>query len=246
MIVPPVSPITGDERANGKPAPPLVGTDNIARAAGTTDPALPVAEFLNRELSWLEFNRRVLHEAKDARNPLLERVKFLEIFTSNLDEFFMKRVGGLAPADRGGSGVADRRRAYAVAAVGGDPQGGAADARGAGGHLQTPGAAGAHRKRDSSFGMGAVARSRPPGGSAIFPREYFSGADAARGRSGASVSVYLESFRFAGRGADAAGAQRADVCPGEGAGDVAALGARGQRRDGWPVPLCAAGGHHPQ
>ncbi|HEX4794645.1 MAG TPA: polyphosphate kinase 1 [Humisphaera sp.] len=94
MIVPPVSPITGDERANGKPAPTAAGADNVARAA-TADAAVPAAEFLNRELSWLEFNRRVLHEAKDARNPLLERVKFLEIFTSNLDEFFMKRVGGL-------------------------------------------------------------------------------------------------------------------------------------------------------
>ncbi|MGB5590055.1 MAG: RNA degradosome polyphosphate kinase, partial [Gammaproteobacteria bacterium] len=51
--------------------------------------------YLNRELTWLEFNRRVLHEAQDPRNPLLERVKFLAIMSSNLDEFFMKRLGGL-------------------------------------------------------------------------------------------------------------------------------------------------------
>jgi polyphosphate kinase len=51
--------------------------------------------YLNRELTWLEFNRRVLHEAEDKRTPLLERLKFIAIVSANLDEFFMKRIGGL-------------------------------------------------------------------------------------------------------------------------------------------------------
>jgi len=62
--------------------------------------------YLNRELTWLAFDSRVLHEAEDPRTPLLERVKFLAISASNLDEFFMKRIGGLK--QQVGAGLRER------------------------------------------------------------------------------------------------------------------------------------------
>ena len=59
--------------------------------------------YINRELSWLDFNARVLEEAQDERNPLLERVKFMAIVASNLDEFYEIRVAGLLQLHESGA-----------------------------------------------------------------------------------------------------------------------------------------------
>ena len=80
----------------GEPAPFVTPADPtpVPGAAASHDLSRP-EYYLNRELTWLNFNFRVLHEAEDPRTPLLERLKFLSIVGSNLDEFFMKRIGGL-------------------------------------------------------------------------------------------------------------------------------------------------------
>ncbi|MCO8271988.1 RNA degradosome polyphosphate kinase [Actinoplanes sp. TRM 88003] len=70
-------------------------SDLIEAPDGPDLPELPEDRFLNRELSWLDFNSRVLALAEDQETPLLERAKFLAIFASNLDEFYMVRVAGL-------------------------------------------------------------------------------------------------------------------------------------------------------
>jgi polyphosphate kinase len=82
---------SGEPAATTPPATARAAADQAKPTPSLDDPSL----YLNRELTWLQFNRRVLHEATDSRTPPLERLKFFAIFASNLDEFFMKRIGGL-------------------------------------------------------------------------------------------------------------------------------------------------------
>ena len=98
-----LSPATGTDREDSPPdatpdAPP-------AATASAIENPLPEDRYLNRELSWLDFNGRVLALAADTSLPLLERAKFLAIFASNLDEFYMVRVAGLKRRDEMGLSV---------------------------------------------------------------------------------------------------------------------------------------------
>ena len=154
-------------------------------------PAADQPRYLDRELSWLEFNARVLALAENASLPLLERAKFLAIFSSNLDEFFQVRVGiegsarGRHPSDvtrRHGPGRATPR----------DPRAGRGARDVAGRGVHEGGRARAARGGRGVRRLGRPRRRRAVAAHARVRRPHLPGAHAARRRSVAPVPVHLE------------------------------------------------------
>ena len=169
--------------------------------------------YINRELSWLDFNQRVLDQALDDTHPLLERVKFLAIVSSNLDEFFMVRVASLLRKQR--AGAIDRTSIDGMTV----PALLAAIRQRAAGMLKDSTAcwndaapAGPGRRGRPLSRSGRLHRRDPPVPGRVLPFRDLSAADAAGLRSRPSVPVHLASqqeLRGGGASAAAHGASRA-------------------------------------
>ena len=155
------------------------------------------SRFFNRELSWLQFNRRVLEEAENERHPLLERLRFLSISASNLDEFYMVRVAGLrgqvlagieTPSVDGLSPVEQLEQINrSVAELTAEQQENWVKLE------ALLAEAGIHVLSADQMSRGRACLAR-----GAFPRPYFPGADAGRRRSRASLSFHPE-FRLHAR-----------------------------------------------
>ena len=192
------------------------------------DPGL----YINRELSWLRFNERVLEEALDPANPLLERVNFLTIFYSNLDEFFMVRVSGLLQQRKAGVHRAAAGRHVAGRAAPDHPRAPAADAAASRRLLdgRPPARSGQERhprRRPPRARRRAAGRVAPP-----FRGRAVPGPHAARLRPRPSVPAHLQSQHQPG-GGGARPRRRREVRSTQGAGELpapAAGGGRGERR----------------
>ncbi len=159
---------------------------------GDRNPTPPRARLLNRELSWLDFNARVLALAEDADRPLLERAKFLAIFASNLDEFVQVRVSGLQEQVAGGDPHPLARRDGPAPAAPGDQR--------ADGRARHPSRRALHQgdrarargRRHRLLEVGRARRRRPRVPRRGLRGQCLPGAHAARGRPGAPLPLHLE------------------------------------------------------
>ncbi len=199
-----------------------------AQVEGLLDDVPDSPRYLNRELSWLDFNERVLALGADEAVPLLERAKFLAIFSENLDEFFQVRVAGLEGAGlrRAGRGLTRRTDPGPAAHRG---------ARASGGAGRAPAAPLPRRDRAGPRGQrrAAVALGRPRRGRREVPRGDLRAADlpgahAARRRPRSPLPLHLEPLAEPGGAPPRPGHGGAAVRPRQGAGPAAAL--RGHAR----------------
>ena len=165
--------------------------DDFDEAFEAFDELLPDNRYLDRELSWLAFNQRVLELAEDDTLPLLERANFLAIFASNLDEFFMVRVAGLKRRIVTGLAVPTN--------VGRQPAEALADISAAAHTLQLrhadvwtrAGQARARERRHQRHDLGGARRRRARRAVRVLPAAGVPRADAAGGRPRASVPLHL-------------------------------------------------------